>query len=56
MDREKIVKMVVVLAAIVVIVGSLSRLFSSNSMSLSEYAHINGGSPTQEPTAPPEDG
>lgn len=55
MDREKIVKMVVVLAAIVVIAGSLSRLFSSNSMSLSEYAHINGGSDAQEPTAPPED-
>ena len=53
MDREKIVKMVVVLAAIVVIAGSLSRLFSRNSMSLSEYAHNNGATP--QPTAPPED-
>lgn len=57
MDREKIVKMVVVLAAIVVIAGSLSRLFSRNSMSLSEYAHNNGGSATAtpQPTAPSKD-
>lgn len=42
MDRNKILKMTVVLAAIVVIAGSLSRLFSRNSMSLTQYAELNG--------------
>ncbi len=49
MDREKIMKMVVILAAIVVIATSLSKLFSRNSMSLSEYADINGGGTTATP-------
>ena len=44
MDREKIIKMVVILAAIVVIAASLGRMFSRNSMSLSEYALLNGDS------------
>ena len=44
MDRDKILKMIVILAAIVVIAGSLSRLAARNSMSLDEYASINGTS------------
>ncbi len=43
MDREKIVKMVVALAAVIVIAVSLGKLFGRNSMSLSEYARLNGG-------------
>lgn len=42
MDRDKIIKMVVALAAIVIIATSISKLFSRNSMSLSEYAELNG--------------
>lgn len=49
MDRDKILKMIVILAAIVVIAGSLSRLATRNSMSLSEYASLNGnGSEAEE--------
>lgn len=57
MDREKIVKMVVALAAIIVIATSLGRLVGRNSMSLTEYAGQNGGSATAtpKPTEPPED-
>ncbi|MCR2046674.1 M15 family metallopeptidase [Acetatifactor muris] len=41
MDRDKIIKMVVILAAIVIIAGSLSKIMSQNSMSLTEYAKLN---------------
>ena len=36
MDRDKIIKMVVALAAIVIIATSLGKLFNRDSMSLSE--------------------
>lgn len=42
MDRNKILKMTVILAAIVVIASSLSKLFTRNSMSLTQYAELNG--------------
>ncbi len=42
MDRDKIIKMVVALAAIVIIATSLGKLFNRDSMSLSEYAELNG--------------
>lgn len=42
MDRDKIIKMVVALAAIVIIATSIGKLFNRNSMSLSEYAELNG--------------
>ncbi len=38
MDREKIIKMLLILVAIVVIAGGLSRAAQYNSLSLSEYA------------------
>ncbi len=41
MDREKILKMVVILAGIVVIACSLSKLLHRDSISLSEYASQN---------------
>lgn len=41
MDRDKIIKMVVLLAAIVVIAGGLSKVMRRNSMSLTEYAKLN---------------
>lgn len=42
MDRDKILKMIIILAAIVVIAGSLSRLATRNSMSLTDYAELHG--------------
>lgn len=44
MDRNKILKMTVLLAAIVVVVGSLSRFMRRNSMSLTEYAQLQSAS------------
>ncbi len=41
MDRSKIIKMLIALAAITVIAGSLLRLMQSNSMSLAEYDRLN---------------
>nr|WP_296484916.1 M15 family metallopeptidase [uncultured Acetatifactor sp.] len=41
MDRNKIIKMVIILAAIVVLAGSLSKVMRRNSMSLTEYAKLN---------------
>lgn len=57
MDREKIMKMVVALAAVIVIAASLGKLFGRNSMSLSDYAEINGGSAaaTSKPAERQED-
>ncbi len=63
MDKNKIIKMVIVLAAIVVIAASLSKLLSRDSMSLAEYARRNASSttapeetpaPGQSPPAPAE--
>lgn len=48
MDRDKILKTIVILAAIVVIAGSLSRLATRNSMSLSDYASLNGNKADSE--------
>lgn len=46
-DRNKLLKMLVILAAICVIVGSLTKLFGRNSMTLTEYAKEH--SLTEEP-------
>lgn len=50
MDKNKILKMTVILAAIVVIAGSLTRLMKRNSMSLTEYAQLQTASsaPSEE--------
>lgn len=42
MDKSKLIQMFVILVAIVVLVGSLSRLIRGGSMSLSEYAQLQG--------------
>lgn len=42
MDRNKIFKMVAILAAIVVIAGALTRIRKKDSMSLTDYAALNG--------------
>lgn len=52
MDRNKILKMVAVLAAIIVIVGSLTRLAGGDSLSLSEYAAQNASARPQGSPAP----
>lgn len=41
-DRNKLLKMLAVLAAILVIVGSLAKLAGGNSMTLTEYVQKNG--------------
>lgn len=41
MNRSKLIKMFVALIAILVLVGSLTRLFKGNSMSLTEYANLH---------------
>lgn len=46
MDRNKIWKMAVILAAIVVIAGSLSKLISRNSLSLTEYVALHADQAT----------
>ncbi len=48
MDKMKIIKMVVILAAIVVIAGGLSRFMGRNSLSLAEYAEQNGKTQAHE--------
>ena len=53
MDKTKLIKMFVALAAIIVLVSSLSRLIRGNSMSVSEYAHLHG-SPSPDPAVSPE--
>ncbi len=59
MDKKKIMTMVAALAAILVIVKSLTKLAGGDSMSLSEYAALNasarpseGPLPGEEPDAP----
>ena len=59
MDKKKIMTMVAALAAILVIVRSLTKLAGGDSMSLSEYAALNasarpseGPLPGEEPDAP----
>ena len=47
MDRSKLIKMLVMLSMIVVIVGSLTRLVRSNSISLEEYAQQHPSSGTE---------
>ena len=60
MNRDKILKMVVILAAIVVIAGSLSRLLHKNSLTLTEYENLQSASRSEEPgsseTQSPEPG
>ena len=53
MDKTKLIKMFVALTAIVVLVSSLSRLIRGNSMSLTEYASLNG-SPSPSPSPSPD--
>ncbi len=52
MDRNKILKMVVILAAVVVIATGLSRFLRRDSMSLSEYAKLNSPAPAGETAEP----
>lgn len=52
MDRNKIWKMMVILAAIVVTAGSLSKLVSRNSLSLTDYVALHG----DPDTAPDNEG
>ena len=47
MDRNRLLKMIVILASIVVIAGSISRLLHRDSLTLTDYAKLH-------PTAPPE--
>lgn len=42
MNKSKIIQMVVILAAITVVAGSLSRIVQHNSMSLTEYEALQG--------------
>lgn len=44
MNKTKIIQMVILLAAITVIVGSLCRMLQNNSMSLTEYQELHGTS------------
>lgn len=53
MDRDKIIKMVVIVAAIVVVAGSLSKIISRNSMSLTEYAKLHQSDNVPVSPAPP---
>ena len=56
MDRNKILKMTVILAAIVVIAGGLTRLMKRDSMSLTEYAQLHdsaAAAPAEENDAEP---
>lgn len=55
MNKNKILQMFAVLAAILVIVGSLTKLTRSDSMSLSEYAALNSSARPPESPAPGED-
>lgn len=55
MDKNKILQMFAALAAILVIVGSLTKLARGNSMSLSEYAALNSSARPPESPAPGED-
>ena len=48
MDRDKIIKMVVILAAVVVLATSLSKIMRKDSMSLTEYANLNDDSDVSE--------
>ncbi|MCM1058482.1 MAG: M15 family metallopeptidase [Firmicutes bacterium] len=43
MDKSKIIKMLVLLAAITIIAGGLLRMLQGNSMSLADYERLNGG-------------
>lgn len=52
MDRNKIMKMVIILAAIVVIAIGLSKAVHKDSMSLTEYAGLNSDSSVSETPKP----
>lgn len=54
MDKKKIITMVAALAAILVMVGSLSKLAGGDSMSLSEYAALNASARPSESPGPGE--
>lgn len=56
MNKDKIMKMIVILASIVVIAGSLSRLIQRDSLTLTEYESLNSGSLSrQEDGGSPDD-
>lgn len=48
MDRNKILKMVVILAAIAVIAGSISKFIHRDSLTLTEYADLHSTTPPSE--------
>lgn len=53
MNKDKILKMVIILAVVVVIATGLSRILQKDSISLSEYASLHSPAPTEEPTQKP---
>lgn len=55
MDKKKILQMFAALAAILVIVGSLTKLVGGDSMSLSEYEALNSSARPPESPEPGED-
>lgn len=55
MDRSKLVKMLIALAAIVVIFSSVSRIMGRNSMSVEEYAQLHATSAPEGQTSPEND-
>ena len=54
MDRSKLVKMFIALAAIVVLASSINRIFRGNSMSIAEYAKLHA-TPTPADQTPSSD-
>lgn len=54
MDKSKLIKMVIALAAIIILVASVRKLVMGDSMSLSEYAQLHATPEGQTP--PPEEG
>lgn len=55
MDKNKLLQMFAALAAILVIVGSLTKLAGGDSMSLSEYAALNASARPSESPSPGEE-
>lgn len=55
MDKKKIIQMFAVLAAILVIVRSLTKLTAGDSMSLTEYAALNASARPSESPAPEDE-
>lgn len=55
MDRSKLVKMFIALAAIIVLASSISRIFRGNSMSVEEYAKLHSTPAPTGQTSPSDE-